>query len=360
MSRRDDVASVHHRIFPRRRLVTRFLTRGGMPVTMCRLNLVKGLGPALQIAEGFTVDLPEKVHDALDQRTNPTWPTTWFAPNLTGQGAFRDVYSVMNNWGANHGAISYGHIGADLISLAAMLRIPVYMHNVANDKIFRPSTLGGVRHAMSGKRGLSRVRKFRPALRLSVFFRPNRKFIFRAAVALFLLAVAAVLLAYFNPQKFLCVDSGNVSADVMVVLGGGAHERPERAAELFKLHAAPRILVSGAGDAGFNRRILIANGVPASAIEIEDKSLTTRENAEFSIKRLRAEKVRSAIVVTSWYHSRRALATFEHYAPEIKFYSRPSYFEFVRKDWSRVTVKRVYLEFLKLPGYWICYGVDPF
>ncbi len=117
---------------------TRFLTRGGMPVTMCRLNLIKGLGPALQIAEGSTVDLPANVHDALDQRTNPTWPTTWFAPTITGHGAFRDVYSVMNNWGANHGAISYGHIGADLISLAAMLRIPVYMHNVPNERIFRP------------------------------------------------------------------------------------------------------------------------------------------------------------------------------------------------------------------------------
>jgi L-fucose isomerase len=119
---------------------TRFLTKGGMPVTMCRLNLVKGLGAALQIAEGWTVDLPSKVHDALDQRTNPTWPTTWFAPNLTGSGAFRDVYSVMNNWGANHGSISYGHIGADLISLASMLRIPVYMHNVAAEKVFRPSS----------------------------------------------------------------------------------------------------------------------------------------------------------------------------------------------------------------------------
>jgi len=119
---------------------SRFLSRGGMPVTMSRLNLVKGLGPALQIAEGWSVDLPAKVHDTLDQRTNPTWPTTWFAPRLTGQGAFRDVYSVMNNWGANHGAISYGHIGADLISLAAMLRIPVYMHNVAAEKVFRPSS----------------------------------------------------------------------------------------------------------------------------------------------------------------------------------------------------------------------------
>lgn len=119
---------------------TRYLTRGNMPVTMFRLNLIKGLGPALQIAEGHTVDLPGNVHDILDERTNPTWPTTWFAPRLTGSGAFRDVYGVMNNWGANHGAISYGHIGADLITLASMLRIPVYMHNVPEDRIFRPGT----------------------------------------------------------------------------------------------------------------------------------------------------------------------------------------------------------------------------
>ena len=119
---------------------SRYLTKGGMPVTMCRINLIKGLGPALQIAEGYSVDLPEAVHQVLDERTNPTWPTTWFAPILTGEGAFRDVYSVMNNWGANHGSISYGHIGADLITLASMLRIPVYMHNVAAERIFRPST----------------------------------------------------------------------------------------------------------------------------------------------------------------------------------------------------------------------------
>ncbi len=118
---------------------TKFLTRGGMPVTMCRLNLIKGLGPALQIAEGYTVELPAEVHFTLDERTNPTWPTTWFVPNLTGSGPFRDVYSVMNNWGANHGAIGYGHIGHDLISLASMLRIPVYMHNVPEHRIFRPS-----------------------------------------------------------------------------------------------------------------------------------------------------------------------------------------------------------------------------
>lgn len=116
-----------------------FLTKGGMPVTMTRVNLVKGLGPVLQIAEGHTVELPPEVHDKLDRRTDPTWPTTWFAPKLTGAGAFKDVYSVMNNWGANHGAFNYGHIGADLITLASMLRIPVCMHNVDSANIYRPS-----------------------------------------------------------------------------------------------------------------------------------------------------------------------------------------------------------------------------
>ena len=116
-----------------------FLTGGGMPITMSRLNLVKGLGPVLQLAEGWTVDLPMEVHELLNERTNPTWPTHWFVPRLTGSGAFRDVYSVMNNWGANHGAASYGHIGPQLITLASILRIPVYMHNVPEDEIFRPS-----------------------------------------------------------------------------------------------------------------------------------------------------------------------------------------------------------------------------
>ena len=118
---------------------SQFKTEGEMPVTMSRVNLVKGVGPVLQIAEGYTVELPEDVHSVLDERTNPTWPTTWFVPNITGQGAFKDVYSVMANWGANHGAISYGHIGADLITLASMLRIPVCMHNVESEKVFRPS-----------------------------------------------------------------------------------------------------------------------------------------------------------------------------------------------------------------------------
>jgi len=116
-----------------------FLTRGGMPVTMSRVNIVDGLGPVLQLAEGWTVDLDPEVHDILNKRTDKTWPTTWFAPRLTGKGAFKDVYSVMNNWGANHGAISYGHIGQDLITLASILRIPVCMHNVEESAIFRPS-----------------------------------------------------------------------------------------------------------------------------------------------------------------------------------------------------------------------------
>jgi L-fucose isomerase len=116
-----------------------FLTKAEMPVTMSRLNLIKGLGPALQIAEGYTVDVPADVHEVLNDRTDPTWPTHWFVPTLTGSGPFKDVYSVMNNWGANHGALSYGHIGGQLITLASMLRIPVYMHNVPEDDVFRPS-----------------------------------------------------------------------------------------------------------------------------------------------------------------------------------------------------------------------------
>ncbi|MEG0546604.1 MAG: L-fucose isomerase [Oscillospiraceae bacterium] len=118
---------------------SRFVTRCEMPVTMTRLNIVKGLGPVMQIVEGYTVNLPEEVSDKLWKRTDYTWPCTWFAPRLTGEGAFKSAYDVMNNWGANHGAISYGHIGADLITMCSMLRIPVCMHNVPEDKIFRPA-----------------------------------------------------------------------------------------------------------------------------------------------------------------------------------------------------------------------------
>jgi len=119
-----------------------FKTKGEMPMTMVRVNIVKHLGPVLQIAEGYSIDLPDEIHNIIDARTNPTWPTTYFAPITTGQGAFSDVYSVMANWGANHCSLSYGHIGADLITLASMLRIPVCMHNVSDDRIFRPSAWG--------------------------------------------------------------------------------------------------------------------------------------------------------------------------------------------------------------------------
>lgn len=121
---------------------SKLLSKADMPVTMCRLNLVKGIGPVLQIAEGWTATFPKEIFEVIDKRTDKTWPSTFFVPRTTGEGRFKDVYSVMNYWGANHGAISYGHIGADLISLAALLRIPVNMHNVKEDRIFRPSAWG--------------------------------------------------------------------------------------------------------------------------------------------------------------------------------------------------------------------------
>jgi uncharacterized SAM-binding protein YcdF (DUF218 family) len=181
-------------------------------------------------------------------------------------------------------------------------------------------------------------------------------------IGIALVTALVTALAYYNPEKFLCMDSGkNVSADVLIVLGGGLGERPIRAAQLFKRHAAERVIITGEGDDAINRQILEANGVPAKAIEVENKSTTTYENAEFTIKLLRAEHVHSAILVTSWYHARRAEKTFEHYAPEITFYSRPSYYAFATEDWKRLKInKRMRLEFLKLPGYWVRYGVNPF
>ena len=119
---------------------TNFLTRGNMPVTISRINMVKGLGPVLNLAEGYTVEIPKKVHDTLDKRTDPTWPSTWFVPRLEKNGSFKSTYSVINNWGANHAALSFGHIGKDLITLASMVRIPVALHNVLEDDIFRPSS----------------------------------------------------------------------------------------------------------------------------------------------------------------------------------------------------------------------------
>ena len=115
-----------------------FRCKAEMPVTMLRVNMVDGVGPVIQLAEGYTADLPDEIHCTIDKRTDPTWPTTWFVPRLTGKGAFKDVYSVMANWGANHGVTVYGHVGADIITLASMLRIPVNMHNVDESRIFRP------------------------------------------------------------------------------------------------------------------------------------------------------------------------------------------------------------------------------
>ena len=175
------------------------------------------------------------------------------------------------------------------------------------------------------------------------------------------LLALVVCVAWLYPEKFLCVDSGPVSADVIIILGGGQHERPQRAAELFLQHAAPRVIISGAGDHEINRQILIRAGVPAAAIEVESESATTRENAKFALKLLRAEKVQKVILVTSWYHSRRVLVTFRHFAQELTFYSRPSYFGFAREEWKRTGLgRRMRWEFLKLPGYWLRYGVSPF
>ena len=187
-----------------------------------------------------------------------------------------------------------------------------------------------------------------------------------------LVALCAVL-AYAFPQQILCVDSGNVQADAIIVLGGGSHERPTRAAELFRSGVASSIIVSGRGDFALNRKILLAAGVPASAIQVELESNSTKQNAQFSIPLLRAlgaerkaqgeESPLRVIIVTSWYHSRRALHTFQHYAPDIQFYSRPSYYGYPSKAESaerKAMNGYMRTEFVKLAGYWVCYGVCPF
>jgi uncharacterized SAM-binding protein YcdF (DUF218 family) len=182
------------------------------------------------------------------------------------------------------------------------------------------------------------------------------------AFSAFFLLLAAIAILF--PQWFLCVDSGPVKADVIVVLGGGSHERPGRAAELFKGQIAPRIIVSGWGDYKINRQLLIEAGVPSGVIEMENQSRTTKENAQFTIQLLHKPNLLHAkrvIIVTSWYHSRRALACFRHYAPDIQFYSRPSYFASAHADWAHNRIgNRVRLEYAKLLGYWIRYGICPF
>ncbi len=188
-----------------------------------------------------------------------------------------------------------------------------------------------------------------------------RKLFWRTALIAFLAAGVIAGIGYFHPQTLLCIDSGDVRGDVIVVLGGGVHDRPAQAVDLYSRQDAPLIILTGAGDDLINWRILRDAGVPAKAILIENKSQTTQENAVFTIKILRARHFRRIILVTSWYHSRRALKTFEHYAPELTFYSRPSYFAMERSEWPKFwTGHRSHLEFLKLAGYCIRYGVNPF
>lgn len=176
--------------------------------------------------------------------------------------------------------------------------------------------------------------------------------------------VAALLLGYavyHYPRQTLTVDSGNVKANVIIVLGGGRDERPQRAAELFKQGAAPRILVSGFGDCEADVQLLEKNGVPATVIIRESDSFNTFENAEFSVHLLREMNVDSAIIVTSWFHSRRALTCFEHCAPEITFYSRPSYLTYQPTVINQQDVSNyVKSEYLKLLVYWVWHGVCPF
>jgi uncharacterized SAM-binding protein YcdF (DUF218 family) len=173
------------------------------------------------------------------------------------------------------------------------------------------------------------------------------------------LVVGGIALIY--PQRLLTVESGDVKADALIVLGGGPEERPKRAAELYEAGAAPIILVSGTGDYDTSMKILKENGVPEAAIFGEPLSISTLENAKFSIPLLREKGVRRVIIVTSWYHSRRAMACFRHAAPDIAFYSRPAYLTYPRSEWSRLkTGAHIRDEYIKLLGYWVCYGVSPF
>jgi uncharacterized SAM-binding protein YcdF (DUF218 family) len=187
----------------------------------------------------------------------------------------------------------------------------------------------------------------------------HRRLILKILLTLFMTLLAAGLTALWFPQEVLTVDSGPVKADVLVVLGG-TPDRAKRAAELFGQGEASRILISGNGDCASNEKLLEKNNVASTAIILECKSGTTRENAEFSIPLLRQMGAHRVIIVTSWYHSRRALASFEHYAPDIIFYSRPSYFAYPRIEWRLKGINGyIKSEYMKLLGYWVCYGVCP-
>lgn len=177
----------------------------------------------------------------------------------------------------------------------------------------------------------------------------------------FAVALLALLLAALSfPQQVLCVENGPLQADAIVVLGGGSYERPQRAVELFREKAAPKIILTGAGDNNSNRRLLIKGGVPAAAIEQELASNTTRENAMFTIPLLRKEGVHKVILVTSWYHSRRALNCFRHYAHDLEFYSHPAYYAYQREEWTPQGIRgKIRAEYIKTLGYWLYYGVWP-
>lgn len=137
-----DWRPANHQYFRGGGFSSHFITEAEMPITMIRVNIIEGVGPTLQIAEGHTAHIPEEVSKVLEDRTDTTWPTTWFAPRV-GMKGFETVYDVMANWGANHGASVHGHVGADLITLASMLRIPVVMHNVEDKNVFRPHAFKG-------------------------------------------------------------------------------------------------------------------------------------------------------------------------------------------------------------------------
>ena len=186
----------------------------------------------------------------------------------------------------------------------------------------------------------------------------NRRRLARWIFPIALVLALGLALCWFFPEQVLTVDSGEVKAEVMVVLGGGGTERTGRAAELFKAGAAPLIICTGYGDAKDNESCLTHAGVPVGAILLEPKSHTTRENAQYTIALLRERHLKSAIIVTTWYHSRRALATFEHYAPDLKFYSRPAYLGFDARN-RKVVRGHMRMEYSKILGYWLRYGVWP-
>jgi uncharacterized SAM-binding protein YcdF (DUF218 family) len=188
----------------------------------------------------------------------------------------------------------------------------------------------------------------------------NRKGL-RCLVVALAVSLFAVALLWVFPHELLCIDDGERRADVLVVLGGGMAERHRRAAELFHEGVAPRILVTGNGKAETRIQELTKAGVPEQAIQEEWRATSTKDNALLAIPLLRENRAKAVVIVTSWYHSRRALQCFRHFAPDIQFYSRPSYWAFARADWARLDIaKNIRAEYIKLPGYWLRYGVQPF